>query len=73
MLSSVTEMLVADSMSRVDFEPTFLPHQRRIFTGPHAAVVEEDVVVGAHRQSMFSGVSGPRCGAPSGLTCAASA
>jgi len=45
LLSAVTEMLFADSMSRVDFEPTLLSHQRQVFPDPHAAVVKQYVVI----------------------------
>jgi hypothetical protein len=51
-LSSVTKMLFADSMSRGDFEPTLLPHRRQAFSDPHAAVIEEYVVVGTQAQDV---------------------
>src|SRR4028119_2193646 len=51
-LSSVTEMLFAHTMTRVDFEPALLSHQRQVFPDPHAAVIEEHVVVGAQAQDV---------------------
>jgi hypothetical protein len=44
-LSSVTEMLFADSMMRIDFEPTRFSHQRQVFPDPYSAVVKEYVMV----------------------------
>ena len=51
-LSSVTEMLFADSMLRIDFEAALLSHQRQVFLDPHAAVVKEYVMVRTQAQDV---------------------
>ena len=52
MLPPVTEVPFADSMSRVDLEPTLFSRGRQVFPDPHAAVVEEHVVVGTQAQDV---------------------
>jgi hypothetical protein len=52
-LSSVTEMLFADSMSRMDFERALFLHMRQVFPDPYAAVVEEHVVVVAQTKDVL--------------------
>ena len=51
-LSTVTEMLFAHSMSWIDFEPTLFSHQRQVFPDTRAAVVEEHVVVGTEAEDV---------------------
>ena len=52
-LTSVTEMLFADSMLRIDFQPTLLSHQRPVFPDPYTAVVEEYVMVGTEAENVI--------------------
>ncbi len=52
MLSSVTEMLFADTVPGVDFESALFSPQRQVFPDPNTAVVEEHVVVGAQAQDV---------------------
>ena len=71
MLSAVTEMLFAHSMSRIDFEPTLFSHQRQVFPDAYAAMVKKYVMVGtkwcqrtyAHRPDFFAAeISAYLCG-----------
>jgi hypothetical protein len=46
-------MFFADSLLRIDFEPTLFSHQRQLFPDPHAAMVKEYVVVGTQAQKVL--------------------
>ena len=51
-VSSIPEMLLADSTLLNDFEPTHFSHQRQVFADPYAAVVNEYVVVGTQAEDV---------------------
>ncbi len=55
-LSSVTEVLFADSMPRVDKKLPFRADQRKVLTDSHAPMVKQYVVVGTEAQSVVMSV-----------------